>query len=152
MTQAERKEVSRLKFLGSMYYSEDIGPYLPAQNVFASLIEGARTFRKGTSVKSGLFWEESRAVLEYDGPRDPGKLWNDGASPFVDRRMATVNRARIPVIRVIFPGWSAVISLDFDDTIIDLAALRECARVAGRVGVGDYRQFYGSYRATLTEE
>src|SRR5215469_3561807 len=47
MTDAERLEVARLKFLGGMYYDQQSGPYLPAANIFASLIAAARKTRKG---------------------------------------------------------------------------------------------------------
>jgi hypothetical protein len=151
MTQADRLETARLKFLGGLYYDSKIGPYLPAAHIFASMIAAARKVRKGQDVESGLIWLADKAPLQYDGPRDPEKLWNGGVSPFVDRRMVTVNRARVPGIRPIFPGWSAEISIEFDDTVLDLSALTGYARRAGRIGVGDYRRFYGRYRPEISE-
>ena len=150
MTDAERLEVARLKFLGGMYYDQQSGPYLPAANIFASLIAAARKTRKGLDVEAGVIWLADKAPLEYDGPRDPEKLWNGGNSPFVDRRMVKVDRARVPGIRPIFPGWAAEIEIDYDDTSINLSDLETFARRAGRVGVGDYRRFYGRYKATIS--
>lgn len=152
MTDADRLEVSRLKFLGGMYYDPDTGPYLPAENLFASLIEGARRTRKGKDVEGGVIWLSDKAPLQYDGPRDPDALWNGGDSPFVDRRMVSVNRVRIPGIRPIFPQWKAEIPLEIDDNTINLSDLRNHARTAGRLGVGDYRRFFGKYRATFVME
>jgi hypothetical protein len=150
MTDADRLEVARLKFLGGMYYDEQSGPYLPAANIFTSLIAAGRKTRKGQDVEAGVIWLADKAPLEYDGPRDPGQLWNGGKSPFVDRRMVKVDRARIPGIRPIFPGWAAEIEIDYDDTSISLSDLEAYARRAGRVGVGDYRRFYGRYKATIS--
>jgi hypothetical protein len=151
MTDADRLEVGRLKFLGGMYYDEQSGPYLPAANIFASLISAGRKTRKGPDVEAGVIWLADRAPLQYEGPRDPDQLWNGGKSPFVDRRMVKVDRARIPGVRPIFPGWSAEIEIDYDDTIINLSDLEAYAKRAGRAGVGDYRRFYGRYTATISK-
>jgi hypothetical protein len=150
MTDADRLEAARLKFLGGMYYDTQAGPYLPAANIFAGLIAAGRKTRKGADVETGVIWLADKAPLMYDGPRDPGELWNDGNSPFVDRRMVSVNRARVPGIRPIFPGWSAQIEIEYDDTILNLSDLISYAHRAGRIGVGDYRRFYGRYRSEIT--
>lgn len=151
MTDADRLEIARLKFLGGMYYDEETGPYLPAANIFASLIAAARKTRHGQVVEAGVIWLADKAPLQYEGPRDPAALWNGGKSPFIDRRMVKVNNSRVPGIRPIFPGWSAEIDIDYDEETIDLSKLRTFAERAGRTGVGDYRRFYGRYRATITE-
>lgn len=150
MTDADRLEVARLKFLGGMYYDSEIGPYLPAANIFASLIAAARKTRKGLEVEASVIWLADKARLEYDGPRDPDEMWNGGKSPFVDRRMVKVDRARIPGVRPIFPGWAAEIEIDYDENGINLSALEDFARKAGHVGIGDYRRFYGRYKATIS--
>jgi hypothetical protein len=150
MTDADRLEVARLKFLGGLYYDSELGPYLPAANIFASLIAAARQTRKGLNVEAAVIWLSDKAPLDYDGPRDPDKLWNGGDSPFVDRRMVRVDRARVPGVRPIFPGWSAEIDIDYDENSVNLADLENFARKAGRVGIGDYRRFYGRYTATIS--
>lgn len=150
MTDADRLEVARLKFLCALYYDNEIGPYLPAANIFASLIAAARKTRRGLDVEAAVIWLADKARLDYDGPRDPEHLWNGGNSPFVDRRMVKVDRARVPGIRPIFPGWSAQIEIDYDASAIDLSALQNFARKAGQVGIGDYRRFYGRYKATIS--
>jgi len=150
MTDADRTEAARLKFLGGLYYDSELGPYLPAANIFASLIAAGRKTRNGQDVESGVIWLADKAKLLYDGPRDSEALWNGGVSQFVDRRMVTVNRARVPGIRPVFPGWAAEIEIEFDDGILDLSALASFAGRAGRIGVGDYRRFYGRYNATIS--
>ena len=150
MTDADRLEVARLKFLGGMYYDAQHGPYLPAANIFASLIAAGRKTRNGQDVETGVIWLADKAPLQYDGPRDPGELWNGGKSPFVDRRMVKVDRSRVPGVRPIFPGWAAEIEIEYDDTILDLSELEKFAARAGRIGVGDYRRFYGHYKSAIS--
>lgn len=150
MTDADQLEVARLKFFGGMYYDGEIGPYLPAANIFASLIGAARKTRQGQVVEAGVIWLADKARLEYDGPRDPDMLWNGGDSPFVDRRMVKVGASRVPGIRPIFPGWAAEISIDYDEGSLSLASLRSFAERAGRAGIGDFRRFYGRYTAAIS--
>ena len=150
MTEADRLEVGRLKFIGGMYYDAETGPYLPAPHIFASMIVAARQTRAGKAVEAGVLWLADKAPLEYEGPRDPERMWEGGDSPFVDRRMVRVGQARVPQVRPIFPGWSAQIEIDFDDSILSLDDLTMYCQKAGRVGVGDYRRFYGRYDTTIS--
>ncbi len=152
MTEADRLEVARLKFLGGLYYDGQVGPYLPAPHIFASLIAAARKTRKGLDVEAGVIWLSDKAPLEYDGPRDPDEMWGNGSSPFVDRRMVRVGQARVPQVRPIFPDWRAEIEIDYDDGILNLSDLETFCQKAGRVGVGDYRRFYGRYRTSITQQ
>jgi hypothetical protein len=151
MTEADRLQVGWLKFVGGLYHDEQAGPYLPATHIFASMIAAGRKTRNGQDVEAGVIWLADKAPLEYDGPRDPEKMWDNGDSPFVDRRMVRVGQARIPQIRPIFPDWSAEIEIDYDDSILNLSDLTMYCQKAGRVGVGDYRRFYGRYKATISE-
>jgi len=151
-TDADEMEISRLKFEAGLYYDETIGPYLPAANIFRCLIEAGSMTRDGKKVERGVVFLGDRAALGYDGPRDPAGLWGDGSTRFVDRRLAAVNRARIPVTRPIFPDWSVSFEVLVDDQIMNPSAFRDLAVKAGRaVGVGDYRRFYGRFAVTITE-
>jgi hypothetical protein len=133
-----------------MYHDAETGPYLPATHIFASVIAAGRQPRAGMDVGAGVIWLADKAPLEYDGPRDPEKMWDNGSGPFVDRRMVRVGQARVPQVRPIFPDWSAEIEIDYDESILSLGSLTTYYQKAGRVGVGDYRRFYVRYQATVT--
>lgn len=149
-TDADEVEISRLKFVAGLYFDERTGPYLPAANIFRCLIEAGAMTRDGKKIERGVNFTSDRATLEYDGPRDLEGLWGDGKSRFVDRRLAAVNRVRIPVTRPIFPEWSASFEVDTDDEIINPDHFAAIAEKAGRsVGVGDYRRFYGRFAVQI---
>lgn len=150
-TDADNLEISRLKFAAGLYYDDTLGPYLPAANVFRCLIEAGSMTRDGKKVERGVIFLSERSRLAYDGPRDIDALWGDGTSRFVDRRIVVVNRARIPGTRPIFPEWAASFEVEIDPEVIDLERFADIAGKAGRlVGVGDYRRFYGRFKAELT--
>lgn len=149
-TDSDLLEIDRLKFLSGLYYEPTVGPYLPAPNVFRALIEAGTITKSGKKIERGVAFLSRLAPLEYVGPRDPETLWGkDGDSPFVDRRIVVVNRARIPGVRPIFPEWAASFEIEVDPEIIDPDEFEAIAARAGRVGVGDFRRFYGKFEAKI---
>jgi len=149
-TDADELEISRLKFIAGLYYDDRDGPYLPAANIFRCLIEAGSMTRDGKKVERGVVFLADRARLEYDGPRDLESLWGDGATKYVDRRLAAVNRVRIPVTRPIFPEWACAFEVLVDDEVLNESAFVSLAQKAGRaVGVGDYRRFYGRFSVEI---
>ena len=150
-TDADELEISRLKFEAGLYYDDQDGPFLPAANIFRSLIEAGSMTRDGKKVERGVVFLGVQARLEYDGPRDLETLWGDGTGRFVDRRLAAVNRVRIPVTRPIFPDWSCSFEVLVDEEVLNPGAFRSLAEKAGRaVGVGDYRRFYGRFAVEIS--
>jgi len=146
-TEEDKLEIDRLSFAGGLYFDEEIGPYIPAENIFRCLMEAGSLTRSGKKIERGVIFEGTRARLEYDGPRDIDSLWgNNGDSPFVDRRMVAVQRQRIPRVRPIFPEWSASIGVEIDGQVIDPEEFEDIVEKAGRlVGIGDFRRFYGKF-------
>ena len=149
-TDADEVELSRLKFAAGLYYDAVIGPYLPAANIFRCLIEAGAITREGKKIERGVVFLADRSPLEYPGPRDIDGLWGDGATRFVDRRLANVNRARVPITRPIFPEWAALFEVEIDPEVINPDTFVDIAAKAGRaIGVGDYRRFYGKFKAEV---
>jgi hypothetical protein len=107
ITDEQRAERDWLKFRGGLYFDNELGPVLPAANVFRSLQQAASLTRNGKDIERGLIILDEQAPLEYDGPREPEKMWGDGKSRFVDRRMARINRAPVVAIRPRFDQWAA---------------------------------------------
>lgn len=152
-TEEDKLEIDRLSFAGGLYFDEEIGPYLPAENIFRCLMEAGSLTRSGKKIERGVIFNDTRAPLEYDGPRTVDALWgDDGDSPFVDRRMVAVQRQRIPRVRPIFPNWSASIGVEIDGQVLDPEEFTDIVEKAGKlIGLGDYRRFYGKFRGQVIE-
>lgn len=146
-TDEDKLEIDRLSFAGSLYYDKDLGPYLPADHLFRSLMEAGKITRAGKNVERALSIHTYKAKLLYDGPRDPDALWGVGAdSKYVSRLMVNVQGSRIPRVRPIFPEWQCVFEIDVDDRVLSLEDFDDIATKAGKmIGVGTYRRFYGRY-------
>lgn len=149
-TDADEAEIGRLKFAAGLYYDPEAGPFLPAANIFRCLIEAGAMTREGKKIERGVIFLSDRAPLEYAGPRDIDGLWGDGTTKFVDRRVVAVQRQRVVATRPIFPEWGATFEVEVDPEVINPDSFMDIAAKAGRsVGVGDYRRFYGKFKAEL---
>lgn len=159
-TDEDRLAIARVEFEGGLYYDEAIGPYIPAANVFASLLRGARRVRKGPKVEGGVVLSgDLQLPLIYRGPRDVASLWGAGPfqSSFVDMQTVSSNpsAAKSPKVdrcRPIFREWAFEADVDLDPGSIDLTDFKEIAQLAGSaVGIGDYRLLYGRYEVEIEE-
>lgn len=147
-TEEDDLELSRLEFLGGLYFDETVGPYLPGDNIFKALVEAARKSKQGKSVEQGLFITTNENPLIYDGPRDIDGLWAD--QNFVFRRTVKQQMSRITRTRPIFTEWSTEVEGAFDPNVLDKKDVENFAQIAGAyIGVGDWRPRYGRFEAVV---
>lgn len=150
-TDEDRLEIARVEWEGGLYFDDEVGPFVPASWVFKSILEGARLGRRGQKVEGGLTVVEMIHPLVYRGPRDINGLWgNDGDSPHVDFRTVRVGQAKVDRCRPIFSNWAFEAELLVDPSVLDVAELEDIAKIAGQLkGIGDYRQQYGRFDASI---
>lgn len=159
-TDDDYMEMNRLSFESSLYFDpvlkpyadnsngNGIGPYLPAQNLFKSIIEGAKITKQGKNVERGVVACDFMLPLIYRGPRNVKELWGNGESAHVDIRPVRVERNKVDRCRAIFPEWTVEAEFIIDPKIIDYEQFVEIVKTAGQmIGVGDYRLLYGRYDA-----
>lgn len=141
-TDADYEEMARLEFMAGLYLDEK-GPIIPADVIDAVVINGAKKSKEGLIAKAGSYCE-SHAKLEYDGPRKAVDLWNKEDFRFSAK--VRVGMSSVQRTRPIFRNWSAVITLNIEDSIVNVARVDEWLKVAGtQVGVGDWRPKYGRF-------
>lgn len=143
-TDADYEELARLEFFGGLYLGED-GPVIPAHCIEGTLVNAAKKQKQGATAKSAMFCD-THAKLEYDGPRLADELWGDEQFRIV--ASVKIGQAKVMRTRPIFRGWSAVISVTYDDSQINLSSLDEWVKAGGSVvGFLDWRPKYGRYEA-----
>jgi hypothetical protein len=149
-TDEDRVAVARIEFEGSLYFEPEVGPFVPGQNVLASLVEGGRLTKAGKKIERGVMIDDLSLPLIYRGPRDVEGLWGNGESEFVDVRTVVVMRAKIDRCRPIFKSWAFEADITIDPSVIDLDEFQEVARNAGAMaGIGDYRRLFGRFDAQV---
>lgn len=132
-TEEDHAEIFRLEFAGGLYYSEALGPYIPARVIRATIQAGAQMLRRGPSIERGVLVEESYIKLIYEGPRDRDKLYKSG---FSDVRPVSgqgkKGGSKTMRCRPIFETpWSVSFALSVDAEIISPDDLRQCVEKAG---------------------
>lgn len=147
-TEADDLELSRLEWLGGLYFNPEIGPYMPSDNILKTLIEAARKSKRGRLVEQGLFIMTDVNPLAYSGPRTTDELWAD--QNFIFRRTVKQQRDRITRTRPIFQQWATEAEGVYDPGVLDLSDVAEFAEIAGSyIGLGDWRPRYGRFVAEV---
>lgn len=138
--------MAKIEFFAGLYMSPD-GPIVPAPMIEGAIINGAKKVKKGVDCKAAAF-ARNHAQLIYDGPRTAEELWED--ERFRHRGMVVVNKSKVFRTRPIFTNWSAVITIDFEDTILTHENILSFSKTAGAFcAIGDWRPRYGRFTAEL---
>ena len=146
-TDADHEEMARLEWFGSLYLDNG-APCIPAIALQATLINAAKTLKKGPKAKAGIV-VETNAPLIYNGPTDPVQLWKD--ERFRDRTAMTVDRSKIMRTRPIFPTWGAQVTIAFNDEMLNASDIDAFVEIAGHtVGLLESRPRYGRFTMEKT--
>ena len=141
-TDEDHAAVAFLEWNGSLYFDDEMGPYLPGDNVRRCLLDAARLSKEGKNVERGVLNVSRKNRLNYDGPRTRESLWDDHR--FQHRAIVKVGQSKIVRTRPKFVRWSATVTVDFDSSVIEGRDITRIANVGGRaIGLCDGRPFYG---------
>jgi hypothetical protein len=144
-TDADFEALARLEFEGGLYWDDEVGPYMPSDNIEGCIQAGAKKNRMGKDVQAAVFVADDVVKVEYDGPRSVDELYADRR--FVLQKGVKVTTSRIIRTRPMFPtGWRISFTLEYDETIINEGSLRKAMTDAGSlVGLGDWRPKFGRF-------
>lgn len=146
-TDDDHEELARLEHAGSLYIDPDIGPFIPVDNMWRALYDGAKKTKRGPKIKEGVVIT-SDGPLAYRGPRDVEGLWADENFRFLVS--AKVGMQRVMRCRPIFREWRTEFVGMFDPNVIDLVELEQIAETAGQlVGLLDWRPRYGRFTSVV---
>ena len=136
------------QFINSLYLNDKNRVVMPAQNIRKCLIEGARFHKRGKDIERGVIFLSEYGSFEYDGPKDPEKMWESKA--FSDIRSVVIGRKKVMTCRPRFNDWACQIEIVYDPSLIDKTALVIALTKAGDVvGLGDYRPLFGRFKGEL---
>jgi len=147
-TDEDFERVARLEFAGSLYMDEDIGPYVPGENIQRCLVDAARISKLGVKVTRGVFIDTDVNPLAYPGPRTVDGLWAD--EQFRHRASVKVGMQRVMRCRPIFRQWQVQAHGLLDESQLNFDDLAAVAESAGMfIGLGDWRPRFGRFAATI---
>lgn len=145
-TEEDYQAIARAEFLASLYTDGDIGPYIPSDNIWRCLYDGAKKSKRGPRVKEGVLITTMVNPLQYSGPREASSLWDD--ENFRHFAPARVSTSRVMRCRPFFSSWSVEADGIIDTGVLELDDLKQIADTAGQlIGLGDWRPKYGRFTA-----
>lgn len=146
-TDADHEAIARSEWMGSLYHRDGVGPYIPGQNLDATLQEAAKLQKLGKKFKQAVTVVENEIPLQYKGPRDPEGLFNAG---FVDVRGVKVAMAKLMRCRPKFNEWAAEFTVAYNEEVLNVEEIKKAIADAGQlVGVCDYRPRFGKFEAEV---
>lgn len=147
-TDDDHVAIAHSEFVSGLYYSKDVGIYIPGANFDATLKTAAKLQKLGTAWTRGAVVLTDKAKITFDGPHDPEKLWD--ARVFVDCRGVKVGTAKVMRYRPVFPEWACQIDVAYNEDVLNLAEVKKTILDAGAlIGVCEYRPRFGRFSATV---
>lgn len=143
-TDDDHMALAEAEYRGGLYLDSDVGPYIPGENLMATLVEGAKLNKLGVKVKRGVLIETDINPLAYTGPRDADDLWDD--ENFRLRASVKVGMSRVVRTRPMFSSWRVQCEGVLDESQLDLDQLGQIAENSGSfIGLGDWRPRFGRF-------
>lgn len=142
-TEADLLEISRLEWIGGLYYNDELGPIMPARCLKAMLRSAAKKQKLGKIIQESVFITEDVPLL-YEGPRDITEMWK--SSRFTLTVPCKVNGSLVMRTRPIFKEWAIEFTVEFEETQINPEVLKNILVTAGlRTALCDWRPEHGRF-------
>ena len=149
-TDEDVEKIGDLEWEGGLYWKEGLGLYIPAENIEATIRNGAKANKKGKEIEKFVSVETMYSPLSYGEKLSKEELKKD--LQYRDVRMMVVGRARIVRTRPRFDMWSVTFDLLVDEEKIDIDILVNAMDFAGQyVGLCDSRPKYGKFTTIINE-
>ena len=149
-TEEDLATLSDLEWEAGLYWNDEVGVYIPAENIEATIREGAKARRKGKDIVKGFVCEDMMIPLDIGENLTKDQLKADFR--FRDVRAMKVKQARVIRTRPRFNMWNISFTASYDENIIDFGEVCDAIEYAGQyVGLCDSRPKYGKFTAKVVE-
>lgn len=151
-TEDDLKKISDLEWEAGAYWKEGLGLYIPAENVRATLVNGAKEIRKGTDIQKYVDILDLYIPFNYGENLTKQELID--SYEYRDTRPMTVNRAKVMRTRPRFDQWDITFKMRYDETKIDLDVIMMSLKNAGSyIGLCDSNKYgYGRFVVIAEEQ
>ncbi len=149
-TEEELIQLSDLEWEAGAYWKDDLGLYIPSENVEATIRNGAKANKKGKDVER--FVSVTDLYIPFDYGENLSKQELISRFEYRDTRPMVVSRARILRTRPRFDQWRITFNLMYNEEKIDIETIMNAMEYAGSyVGLCDSRPKYGKFTAIIEE-
>ena len=149
-TDEDLTTISDLEWEAGAYWKDGLGLYIPAENVEATIINGAKANKKGKDVQRYVDVVDLYIPLDYGENLSKEELIQN--YEYRDTRIMTVMRSKVLRTRPRFDQWKIEFELRYNEEKIDIETIINAIEYAGMyVGLCDSRPKYGKFVATVEE-
>lgn len=149
-TEEDLLKLSDLEWEAGLYWDDNVGLYIPAENIEATVREGAKARKKGKDIVKAFSVTEMLVPLDIGENLTKEQMYSDYR--FRDVRAMKVQRARVMRTRPRFNMWKLSFNAVYDENAIGFQSIVDAITYAGQyVGLCDSRPKYGRFDATIEE-
>ena len=139
------EELAHREWIGSLYWDDEIGVYIPGANIERMLRDAAAKSKDGKSVQAGCIVEDdSPLIYNFDGEKTVEGLWE--SQQFFSRDSCKVGQSRVIRTRPCFEQWELQFTVTYDPEIVNATKIKDFVSLAGKqIGLGDWRPKHGRF-------
>ena len=143
-------KISDLEWEAGAYWKDGLGLYMPAENVEATIQNGAKANKKGKDIEKYVNVTDLYIPFNYGENLSKEELIQN--YEYRDTRIMTVMRSKILRTRPRFDQWNITFNLMYNEEKIDIETIVNAMEYAGSyVGLCDSRPKYGKFVAIVEE-
>jgi len=134
-----------------LYWNDRLGLHMPAENIRAAFIDGAKLSRGGANVKRYCF-VMGPAKIKYDGPQDIAGIVAD--KNFHYEAIVKVGMVKVPKSRAVVHDWSCEIEIGLmpGDVIDEKDVIKYMTDAGMYCGIGASRTYgFGRFTAVAAD-
>lgn len=149
-TEEDLIKISDLEWEAGAYWKDGLGLYIPAENVEATLINGAKANKKGKDIEK--YCDVTDLYIPFYYGENLTKEELIANYEYRDTRPMTVMRAKIIRTRPRFDQWKIIFNLQYHEDKIDIDTIINAMEYAGQyIGLCDSRPKYGKFVSIIEE-
>lgn len=137
-TEEDLEEILELQWEASLYFDDELGLYIPWENLAASFLNAAKKHKHGRKTCAITFSHHLGYSLNISNAKNLNKLREDKTNRFV--KVVTIQRSKTLNCRAIFNKWDFSFGAEIDTSILNESDFKLILSTAqAQSGLGDWR-------------
>ena len=149
-TEEDIVKLSDLEWEAGLYWNDEVGVYIPAENLEATIREAAKSSKLGKHFQKGFMVKNMMVPMDIGEELTKEEMRSDAR--FRDVRPMKVQQSRVLRTRPRFNMWNLTFTAAYDEKILNFEDVVNAFEYGGQyVGLCDSRPKYGKFSASITE-
>ena len=149
-TEEDIIKLSDLEWEAGLYWNDEVGVYIPAENIEATIREAAKASKLGKHFQKGFMVKDMMVHLDIGEELSKQEMCADAR--FRDVRPMKVQQSRVLRTRPRFNMWNLTFTAAYDEKILNFDDVVNAIEYGGQyVGLCDSRPKYGKFAAKVEE-